>query len=153
VTTAIVFAVNLVFVAALVGLVHWLGRSLKASLDSPETAKTLFLAEYPDAKIGEIAITGEADGAVLVLEGGRAIGLVTSMGAHWLVRRIGPESLGSANVTASGRVIVHLADFTAPHLTLDLGSDKQASIWCRRLQNLRELRAAEAARPLEAVGA
>lgn len=152
-TIAIVFAVNLVFVAALVGLVHWLGRSVRASLDSPESAKALFLAEFPEAKIGEIAITGEADGAVLVLEGGRAIGLVTAMGAHWLVRRIGPESLGSADVTASGRVIVHLADFTAPHLTLDLGSAKQASVWCRRLQALRALRTTETARTLEAVGA
>lgn len=152
-TTALIFAVNLLLIAAIVGLVHWLGRSVKARLDSAEAAKSLFLVEFPDAKIAEIALTGAGDGALLALEDRRAIGLVAALGAHWLVRQIEPRSFGTASVTADGKIVLRLIDFTAPRLTLDLGNVKLATQWCERLERLRERRSAPPAGGLKAVQA
>jgi hypothetical protein len=153
VTLALIFVVNLLLISAIVGLVHWLGRSVKARLDSAEAAKALFLVEFPDAKVSEIVVTGPADGALLALDGRRAIGLVTAMGVHWLVRLVDPESFGAASVTANGRIILRLADFAAPRLTLDLGNTKLATAWCDRLQSLRDAKPGARTAALKAVRA
>lgn len=136
-TLVLVFAVNLLFIAIITGLVHRLGRSVTARLDSAETAKALFLAEFPAETVTEIAITGAGDGALLALEGRPAIGLVKAMGVHWLVRRIEPESFTSASATPTGRIVLRLADFASPRLTLDLGNAASAGLWRDRLQSLR----------------
>jgi len=152
VTVAVIFLVNLVLIAAIVGLVHWLGRSIKARLDSAEAAKALFQVEFPEARIAEIGLTGAGDGALLALEGGNAIGLVMALGANWLVRMVEPQNFGTASVTRDGKIVLRLTDFTAPRLTLDLGTAQQAALWCERLEALRQRRPAPSAR-LEAVQA
>src|SRR5579859_2976943 len=98
VTVAIVFLVNLLLISAIVALVHWLGRSVKARLDSADAATALFQLEFPDARIAEIVLTGAGDGALLALADTPAIGLVAALGANWLVRKIEPQNFGTASV-------------------------------------------------------
>ena len=149
----VLFAINLVLVAAIVGLVHWLGRSAKAKLDSAVAAEALFRVEFPEAKIAEIVLTGAGDGALLALDGDCAIGLVAALGANWLVREVEPHNFGTASVTGGSKIVLRLTDFTAPRLTLDLGSTQQATLWCDRLETLRARRPAQAAARLTAVRA
>lgn len=132
-TVALVFVANLLLVAAIVGLVHWLGRSITARLDSAESAKTLFLAEFPTETVTEITITGAGDGALLALQGQGAIGLVSAMGMHWLVRRIEQNGVAGASVEEPSQIVLRLAEFTAPRLVLDLGNAAQALRWRDRL--------------------
>jgi hypothetical protein len=139
-SAALLFAANLVSITALTGLIHWLGHSVTARLDSAEAAKALFLVEYPGARVGEIALTGPRDGALLRLGDGAALGVIAARGRHWLVRRIEPGGFGTARVTAGGRITLRLADFTAPRLTLDLGDARTAALWCERLNCLRPAR-------------
>jgi hypothetical protein len=141
VTVALVFVVNLVLIAAIVGLVHWLGRSVKARLDSAEAARGLFLVEFPDAKVTEIVLAGAGDGALLALDGCGSIGLVAAIGAHWLVRRVEPQNFGTVSTTPDGKILLRLTDFTSPRVTLDLGNAKLAAQWCDRLERLRTNRA------------
>jgi hypothetical protein len=136
-SAALLFAANLVSIAALTGLIHWLGHSVTARLDSAEAAKALFLTEYPEARVDEITLTGPCDGALLRLDDGAALGVIAARGRHWLVRRIEPGGFSAANVTAGCRVTLHLADFTAPRLTFDLGDAMIAALWCARLNGLR----------------
>ncbi len=146
VTIAIVFGVNLLLIAAIVGLVHWLGRSVKARLDCAEAATSLFRIEFPEAQIAEIVLTGAGDGALLALAETPAIGLVAALGAHWLVRKIEPQNFGTASVTGGSKIVQRLSDFTAPRLPLDLGTAQQATLWCDRLDARRARRAAQPAR-------
>jgi hypothetical protein len=146
VTIAIVFGVNLLLIAAIVGLVHWLGRSVKARLDSAEAATALFRIEFPQSEIAEIVLTGAGDGALLALADTPAIGLVAALGAHWLVRKIEPQNFGTASVAGGSKIVLRISDFTAPRLTLDLGTAQQAALWCDRLEALRARRPVPAAR-------
>lgn len=150
---AIVFAVNLLLIAAIVGLVHWLGRSVKARLDSADAATALFQVEFPDARIAEIVLTGAGDGALLALADTPALGLVAALGANWLVRRIDPQNFGTASLAGGSRIVLRLTDFTAPRLTLDLGTAQQAEQWCARLEALRAIRPAPTVAGLKAVQA
>jgi hypothetical protein len=134
----LILAVNLLLIAAIVGLVHWLGRNVETRLDSAEAAKALFLAEFPTEKIAEIAIAGRGDGALLALDGERAVGLVAAMGAHWLVRRVETANFAAAEIAADGKLLLRLADFTAPRFALDLGSARSAALWRDRLERLRQ---------------
>jgi hypothetical protein len=136
-SAALLFAANLVSIAALTGLIHWLGHSVTARLASAEAAKMLFLAEYPAARVGEIALASPHDGALLRLDDGAALGVIAASGRHWLIRRIEPGGFGTARVAAGGRLTLHLTDFTAPRLSLDLGDAKTAALWCERLNSLR----------------
>jgi len=136
VSVAFLFIVNIALIAVIIGVVHWAGSSAPARLDSAQTARAAFLAEFPDAKITEITLTGPGDGALLALDQSPAIGLVRAMGTHWLVRRIEPGSLAAVSVTGAGRIRLRLADFTAPRCTLDLADAAQSTLWCARLQNL-----------------
>ena len=140
---AVVFAINLLLIAAIVGLVHWLGRGTqKAQLASHEAAEALFRTEFPAARIAETALTG--NGALLALEGGNAIGLITALGVHWLVRMVEPQNFGSARVAGGSKIALRLKDFTAPRVTLDLGTAQQAGVWCERFEALRGRRPAPA---------
>ncbi len=130
VTIAVVFGINLLLIGAIAGLVHWLGRSAKARLESEEAARALFQAEFPDARIAEIALTDH--GALLALADTPAIGLIVALGAHWLVRKIDVPSVRAATIAGS-KIVLRLRDFTAPRLTLDLGTAPQAARWCGRL--------------------
>jgi hypothetical protein len=136
-SATLLFAANLVSIAALTGLIHWLGHSVAARLESAEAAKARFLAEYPEARVVEIALTSLRDGALLRLDDGAAFGVIAACGRHWLVRLIKPDGFGSARITAAGRIVLRLADFTAPRLTLDLGDAALAALWCARLNGLR----------------
>src|ERR1700689_4140031 len=57
VTIALLFIVNIALIAAIIGVVHWVGGSATARLDSAKTARAAFLAEFPDANITEITLT------------------------------------------------------------------------------------------------
>jgi hypothetical protein len=136
VAIALLFIVNIALISAIIGVVHWVGGSAPARLDSAQTARTAFLAEFPDAEITEITLTLPGDGALLALDQGPEIGLVRAMGMHWLVRRLEPGSLAAVTVTGPGRIRLRLADFTAPRVTVDLADEAQSTLWCARLQNL-----------------
>jgi len=151
VTLPFILASNLVLIAAIIGLVHWLGRSVTARLESEDGARALFLAEYPAAAVVETVIAVAGDGALLRLEGGRAIGLLRAQGAHWLVRLIEPSSFGGVSQVGCGRIRFRLADFAAPHVALDLGDPALAALWCSRLRALRVVPAIPRRRPLELV--
>ncbi|MEA2756758.1 MAG: hypothetical protein QOJ54_3047 [Aliidongia sp.] len=136
-SVALLFAANLVSIAALTGLIHWLGHSVTARLESVEAARAVFLAEYPQARVGEIVLTAPRDGALLQLDGPAAIGVIAARGKHWLVRLIEPAGFGGVSVAGVGRVTLRLGDFTAPRLVFDLGDAERAALWCARLHSLR----------------
>ncbi len=115
-------------IAGIAALLHLLGLSAQAPLDSDDAAGAAWLREFPDDP--PLRILRCATQAAALVETAKGRGIVWPMGADTTARyldgaRIAPMATG---------LVVHLPDVTAPKIRLVLAA-QEAAAWGRQLED------------------
>ena len=89
-------------VSLVIGAVHLTGGSKRAALGDENAIRNRFLVDFPDAEIGETAISDSKDSALLFDASRSPLGLVAVVGSKTITRHFARVRLIAAEETETG---------------------------------------------------
>ena len=107
----ILVAIVAIGIALTVAAVHFTGGSKRAAIADARHARQIFLADFPDERVGRVTVTTDKTSAFLDLDGGRT-GIVQSFGDSFFTRIVGAGDVASVAMQDSATVCLRLRDFT-----------------------------------------
>lgn len=102
-------------IGGIVLLVHLLRMSKRLVLRDEADARAVFAHDYPDARIGDVLLTDDGDGALFSTSDGPAV--ATAFGDGWFTRALRSGDVKEVRETKA-RLHVRLDDFGAPSISL-----------------------------------
>ncbi|MCB1456706.1 MAG: hypothetical protein KDJ48_07960 [Nitratireductor sp.] len=102
-----------------------LGLSKQASISAIGEAISVLRTDYPDALVEEAILASNGKAAILKLEDGSA-GLVEAMGDRFITRILAQKDVRQVERKGECDLVLRLADFTLPRLTLTFAEPKAA---------------------------
>lgn len=123
-------------VALLVGLNWLIGGWRALRLEDEAAAVSRYRQDYWDDAVSGTARDENGRAALMTLEGADAIGLVALLGDKMVTRRLDRGMVKAATLDGEGRLVLMLADFVLPRVTLTLRSEQAARDWHGRLLRL-----------------
>jgi hypothetical protein len=115
-------------IAGIVILLHLLGLSRPRRFDSETQARAAWEREMDDAAISRVILCHNHSAALI--ETDRGPGVVWPMGADSTARYLAGARIDR---TPDG-IVIHLPDFTAPRIRLELDAD-EAALWLQDLEH------------------
>lgn len=110
----------IVGIAGIAVLLHLLGLSRRARLDTAASARAAWLREFPDDLPVRVTLCENRNAALIGLADG--LGVVWPMGADTTARHL----TGAQVKQAADGLLITLPDYTAPRIHLRLGADEAA---------------------------
>ena len=107
----ILVAIVAIGIALTVAAVHFTGGSKRAAIADAGQARQIFLADFPDERVGTVTVTTDRASAFLGLDSGRT-GIVQSFGDGFFTRIVGAGDVASVTMQGPATVCLRFRDFT-----------------------------------------
>lgn len=107
----ILVAIVAIGIALTVAAVHFTGGSKRATIADAGKARQIFLADFPDERVGAVTVTTDHASAFLGLDSGRT-GIVQSFGDGFFTRIVGAGEVASVQVQDPATVHLRFRDFS-----------------------------------------